>query len=232
MPDIDVRKFARLAERLQADPTPTSTAEDVIGYLRVQLEADHASITVVHSDRDLETIAPSSSTAEELDRLQYDLGEGPCYESSWPGQTLLSADLAEDARWPAWGSRAAALGVSSVLVTELTTQDGRRIGSLNCYWSQARRPSDDDIAFVGIVARHAARALSTAWDEAQLNVELDSRKVIGQAEGVLMERYGVDPDRAFEVLHRYSQDNDIKLRDVADHLIHSRRLPPAGDSRT
>ena len=99
-------------------------------------------------------------------------------------------------------------------MTELTTQDGRRIGSLNCYWSHARRPSDDDITFVGIVARHAALALSPAWDEAQLNVELHSRKLMGQAEGVLMERYGVDPDRAFEVLHRYSRDNDIRLRDV------------------
>jgi hypothetical protein len=68
--DIDVRKFARLAERLEADPTPTSTAEDVIGYLRVQLEVDHASITMIHSDRVLETIASSSPIAEELDRLQ------------------------------------------------------------------------------------------------------------------------------------------------------------------
>lgn len=232
VPDIDVRTFARLAERLQADPTPSSMAEDVIGYLRVQLEADHASITVVHSDRELETIAASSSTAEELDRLQYDLVDGPSYQNSWPDQTLLSADLAADARWPAWGPRAAALGVRSILAAELTTQDGRRIGSLNCYWNRARRPTDDDIAFVGILARHAALALSTAWGEAQLNVELDSRKLIGRAEGVLMERYGVDEARASEVLHRYSQDNNLELRDVAIHLIDSRRLPPLDDSST
>src|SRR5262245_29908822 len=88
--DFDVVKLARFAERLQADPTPSSTAEEIIGYLRMQLGVDHASITVVRTDEELATIASSSPIAEELDRLQYELAEGPCYDSSWHGQTRLS----------------------------------------------------------------------------------------------------------------------------------------------
>jgi AmiR/NasT family two-component response regulator len=43
--------------------------------------------------------------------------------------------------------------------------------------------------------------------------------------GILMERYGVDGDRAFTILKRYSQDTNNKLRDVAQELIDTRKLP-------
>ena len=81
------------------------------------------------------------------------------------------------------------------------------------------------MAFMAIFARHAAVAMTASWNEAGLNTALDTRKLIGQAQGLLMERHGLDGDRAFEVLRRYSQDHNIKLRDVAAHLIETRRLP-------
>jgi AmiR/NasT family two-component response regulator len=78
---------------------------------------------------------------------------------------------------------------------------------------------------MAIFARHAALALSRAWNEAGLDTALDTRKLIGQAQGILMERHDLDEARAFEVLRRYSQDHNTKLRDVAAHLIETRRLP-------
>jgi ANTAR domain len=73
--------------------------------------------------------------------------------------------------------------------------------------------------------RHAALALSSAINEAGLNVALDTRKLIGQAQGMLMERYGLDEPRAFEVLRRYSQTHHLKLRRVAVYLVSTRELP-------
>lgn len=227
--DFDVVKLARFAERLQADPTPSSTAKEIIGYLRVQLGVDHASITVVRTDDELATIASSSPMAEELDRLQYELAEGPCYDSSRHGQTRLSADLADDGRWPAWGPRASALGVRSILATELSTSEGPRIGSLNSYWNHTRHLSQADVAYAEIVARHAVLALSAAWNEDQLKVGLGSRMLIGQAEGILMERYDLEEGEAVEFLRRYSHDHNTKLRDVAAHLIATGQLPTPGN---
>jgi hypothetical protein len=81
MHDHDASDFAALAESLQAAPTPTETAEDIVRYVWPQLDANHPGISVIRRDR-LETIAPSSRITEELDRVQYGLGEGPCYDSS------------------------------------------------------------------------------------------------------------------------------------------------------
>ena len=220
--------FAELAATLQAAPTPTETAEDIVGYVRAQLDADQAAISLISSRNQLETIAPTDPLVEELDHLQSELGEGPCHDDAWPGPTLTVSDLSEDGRWPTWAREVTALGIVSLLATELTTVEGRRIGSINAYWTQQRSFTQDDIAFMAIFARHAALALSRSWNEAGLNVALDSRKLIGQAQGILMERHDLDADRAFEVLRRYSQDHNIKLREVAVHLIATRELPTIG----
>ena len=221
----DALDFAELAASLQSAPTPTETAEDIVRYVQGQLDADNAGISIIRSRHGLETIAATDPLVEQLDRLQSELGEGPCYGDAGPGQTLTASSLADDERWPAWAAKATGLGVASLLTTALTDVDGRRIGSISTWWTQRRGFTQDDIAFMAIFARHAALALSSSWSEAGLNTALDSRKLIGQAQGILMERHDLDETRAFEVLRRYSQDHNIKLRDVAAHLIETRQLP-------
>ncbi|HKE68769.1 MAG TPA: GAF and ANTAR domain-containing protein [Nocardioidaceae bacterium] len=226
--DDQALEFARLAEALQAAPTPAATAEEIVVYVCGQLDANHGGLTLIRSGRRLETVAATDALVEKADLLQYELSEGPCRDSSWHRETLLSSDLADDPRWPEWASTVSAMGVASVLAVELTSVDDRRIGSINVYWTRRREFTPDDIAFANIFARHAALALAESMNEAGLNTALDTRKLIGQAQGILMERYGLDEARAFEVLRRYSQDHNVKLRQVAEHLIANRQLPPSG----
>jgi GAF domain-containing protein len=227
-PEADALEFAKLAEALQAAPTPTETAQEIVEYVRGQLDANHAGLTLILPRRRLKTVAATDELVEHADRLQYELDEGPCRDSSWHRETLLASDLGTDQRWPQWAAKVSGLGVASVLAVELTTVEDRRIGSINVYWTRRRDFTPDDVAFANIFARHAALALSMSMNEAGLNTALDTRKLIGQAQGLLMERYHLDEARAFEVLRRYSQDHNVKLRRVAEHLIETRRLPSSG----
>ena len=82
-----------------------------------------------------------------------------------------------------------------------------------------------DRAVAEEVAVHARIALA-AWDAADdLAVGLASRSVIGQAQGILMERFSLDADRAFQVLRRYSQDGNVKLVEVARRVVQTGALP-------
>lgn len=229
-PELNAREFADLAEATHAKPDPTETAEQVVAFARHQLDADWAGITLIASGGRLTTLAPSDPLVETVDRLQYDLDEGTCRDSSWHGQTLTAVDLGSDPRWPRWGPQVAALGINSALAAELAT-DTRRIGSINLYWGRRRNISADDAAYAHIFARHAALALRTSLNEANLHVALDTRKLIGAAQGILMERHGLDLDQAFQVLRRYSQDNNLKLRAVAEQLVATRKLPDSDRSR-
>jgi len=131
--------------------------------------------------------------------------------------------------WQLWAFRAAELGVASLLAVEFTTREDRRAGSINLYWRRPRCFQADDVAFAYIFARHAAVALEHSLEIHGLNVALDGRKLIGQAQGILIERHGLDEKRAFEVLRRYSQDHNLKLRQLAEYLVSTRGLPDRDD---
>jgi GAF domain-containing protein len=224
-PDLNAREFAELASALRSAPTPDRTAAQVVGFAVHQLEADYAGITLLRRGGRLETIAATDPLVEKLDALQSELGEGISRDPSWHGEALLAVDLGSDSRWPRWGSTAADLGIACLLAVEFTNGDIGRAGSINLYWRRPRCFGADDVAFANIFARHAAVALEHSLELAGLNVALDGRKLIGQAQGILMERHDLDEARAFEVLRRYSQDHNLKLRQVAEHLVATRRLP-------
>lgn len=225
MPELDAQAFADLAAELHEAPTVNETAQQVVTYALSELDATHGGITLIRQGRRLETVAPSASVVSEIDRLQYRIGEGVCIQSDWEGETLAIQSMADSARWPRWGRAVADLGVSSMLSTELPTTDGRRMGTLNLYWAEARVFGREDLAFAQIFGRHASLAMSAIMTESDLRVALDSRKRIGQAQGILMERFGLNEDQAFQVLRRYSQDHNEKLRVIADRLVSTRLLP-------
>ena len=225
--DLDPMEFARLAAALRAPRTSTRTVEEIVDYVRQQLYADHAGVTLIRGGR-LETVAASGDTVQLVDAIQHELDEGPGRDGSWHRQTLLIEDLTDDGRWPQWASAVCTLGIASVLAAELRGHGARRLGLINVYCTQRRTFTDDDIAFVSIFARHAAIALAESLHETGLYMAMDTRKLIGQAQGLLMERHGLQAMEAFEVLLRYSQDHNIKLRYVAEHLLAARQPPAPG----
>lgn len=224
--DTVARELARLAERMARSPDPGQTAAQVVDYARQQLDADYAGITLIRRRGRLETIAPTHPVVEQVDLLQYELGEGPCHDSAWQCETLVSQDLTADPRWPAWAPRAVELGLGSTLGVELRNRaEDRRLGSVNLFWRHPRTFTSDEIALAHLISRHAAIALVASFTVEGLTVALDGRKRIGQAQGILMERHGLTEEQAFAVLKRYSQDFNVKLRDVAEQLVRTKKLP-------
>ena len=159
--------------------------------------------------------------------MQYEFGEGPCYEAVKEEGNFLSEDVSHDARWPRWGPEAAKLGLNSLLGLRLQTRK-ETFGALNLYHRQPRAYDDDDVAVAGIFAAHASVALAASNNDANLRRAIDTRHVIGQAQGILMVKYGLDDVRAFAVLRRLSQDGNIKLRQVAQQIVDEHASRPDG----
>ena len=227
VPESPDQAFARLALELSQHETVDQTAAQIVAFAMETVGTQYAGVTMIRRRGAFETVGPSDPLIERADRLQYDLGEGPCIDAATTSRMVMSADLATDERWPAWGPEAVALGFRSILSAELHA-GGRRIGSINLYGSNIRQFSDQDADNAQLFASHAAAALAAVSLREELQNALDTRTIIGQAQGVLMERFGVDPDRAFSILRRYSQDGNLKLNDVARNLIATSQLPSIG----
>ncbi|MEU6841752.1 GAF and ANTAR domain-containing protein [Streptomyces sp. NPDC046716] len=166
------------------------------------------------------TLAASGHMVDESDRLQEQLGEGPCFDAARIGHPGFRIhDLStETPRWPVYAAKAHALGIGSMMGFLLFTDDQDNLGALNLY---SRRPgafTDDSETAGWLLASHAAVALSGAREHAGMQQAVDTRHTIGQAMGILMAQHHIDEHEAFDVLRRYSQERNIKLRDVARQL--------------
>lgn len=184
----------------------------------------HAGITLRRRRGRAETVAATDSLVERLDAVQYALGEGPCLDAAFEHGDVVVHDVTTDRRWPRWCDEARAVGIRSVFAIRLATAE-ETLGALNLYGTEPHAFVDDAADIASIFAAHAAEAMSKARLVTGLRAALESRHLIGIAQGVLAVQYDVSYERAFEVLHRYSNDRNLKLRDVARAVAETRRLP-------
>jgi GAF domain-containing protein len=210
--------FADIALLLEEVPSHEQTLEQIVQLAHETLGCDFASITLRVVGGRLETAAATHPVVEKADALQYEFEEGPCYEAAKEEGNFHCPDLEHDARWPRWGPEAAKLGLHSLLGLRLQTHR-QTFGALNLYHRQAHAYDPDDIVLAEIFASHAAVAMAASSNEVNLKRAVDTRHVIGQAQGILMERFGLDDVRAFAVLRRLSQDGNVKLRAVAQQIV-------------
>lgn len=178
---------------------------------------DAASISVLHRDGRVETLAGTEQLAFTLDQAQYDLNEGPCLEALRGEPFQRIDDMPQERRWPRYAKVAVAEGVCSQMAVELYADD-KSIGGLNLYSRHAHAFDEDTRHAAWLFATHAALAMGRTRQAQQLNEALVTRKVIGQAIGIVMHRFELDEDRAFEFLVRVSRNSNRKLRDVAHEL--------------
>jgi len=224
MADLSPLSFAEHARDLAASSGLEAAIEVIVDLALTSTESDFASVTLVHADGTVETVAASHPVVESADALQYTLHEGPCLTAAENNGVYVIEDTSTDARWPQWGPGVAALGLRSVLSIHLFT-DVQALGALNLYAQDLRTFSRDDVDIARVVAAHASVALARFRIEHNLWSAVDARHLIGQAQGILMERYRLTPEKAFAVLRRQSQQHNIKLHEVAGTLVRGGQLP-------
>lgn len=222
-------RFAQAARDLQ-DEGDTQHRLDRAVQIAVGLlpGCDYAGVSVVHPGSRVDTPASTDPLVTWVDALQYEVRQGPCLDAVWKQETVASPDLRDEQRWPRWAPQVAALGIRSMLCVRLfTTQD--TLGALNLLSRQVRAFDEDDEVTAGHLAAHLAVALAEAQHAADLHSGARDRSVLGQAEGILMERFSLSAYRAFDVLAQVAEDRAVPLRQVAAELVRT-RATPGGDA--
>jgi len=180
-------------------------------------EVEFASITVLHEDNRLETVAPTHQMLLTVDAAQYELLEGPCYQAAVDTVHVICPDLAADQRFPRYATVAVAAGIKAQAGLRLFDTP-KASGALNLY---AGTPGAfEDFTSVGaLFAHHSATAIEYAREIQNLEEALRTRTTIGQAIGIVMERYKLPEQRAFAFLTRLSQTSNTKLRQISQQIV-------------
>jgi ANTAR domain/GAF domain len=193
-------QLADAARSMQGRGSTQLTLEKVVLVATEIIQGcDLVGISIVHSDG-IDTPVGSDEPLNRIDELQYVLKEGPCFDALHMHEIVHSPDLAHDERWPRWGPMVAKeAGVASIVSYRLyTTRD--TLGAINLYSTKLDAFDADETA-------------------------ITNRTVIGRAEGILMERFGISPDQAFAVLRRVSQHHNVKLNRIAEELVRTGVTP-------
>jgi GAF domain-containing protein len=226
--------FERLGALSLSDESLDSVLQTVADLTKQVLPGDvEASVSVLVADRPT-TFVYTGQLALDLDESQYGRGHGPCLGAAAKGELVEVVDARSDRRWTDYMQRAVERGSLSSLSVPLGSSEILAAG-LNIY---ARPPAafDEESRRTAVrFARFAGTAAANmhAFQDARqladnLQAALDSRAVIDQAKGILMERHRLTADQAFHLLARASMTANRKLRDIADHLVRTGELaaPP------
>lgn len=217
-------ELARMAVELHDKDSVVETVDGVLSYALGALQCEYAGVIFVHSSGRIETVATTDPLVADLDAFQLEHGQGPDIDMMSEHHGVMVSDTHAERRWPAWAVHVAEAGIRSMIGVRLYT-DSTTIGTLNFYDPVPGRFDIADQQVAHVLARHAAVALSSSRNTENLWRAIDSRKRIGQAQGFLMARYHLTEDQAFAVLVRYSQNSNIKLREVAERVIEGGGLP-------
>jgi PAS domain S-box-containing protein len=198
-----------------------------------QVIAPGAAISVtVGPPVDPSVVASDSKLAQGMDALQIQTGEGPCQAAWESGRVVLTNRLGADDRWPNLARLAAPDRVESVLAVPVLVGEDPA-GVVNAYATEPDAFADLDVHTMELLAAAVAAVIHQVDEHerltnltTQLEDALTSRAVIDQAKGIIVARYGCDPEQAFQRLVRVSRSQNVKLREVARILVEQAQHPP------
>ena len=212
-------QLGQLARDLHAHTGVEETLDEIVRTaLRLLPRAEWASISLVKARRQVESRAASGELPRIVDAIQNETRQGPCLDAAYREQIVRVPDLSRELRWPRFAHRAWEAGARSMLSVQFFIEN-RDIGALNLYGAGVGVFEEECEQVAVLVATHAAIALADAKQITWLTDALVNRDLIGQAKGVLMERYKLSTHQAFVLLTAAATTTNRKVTDIAEELV-------------
>jgi hypothetical protein len=220
-------RLAALAELLGSELAGLPDDEQLVRLaIRAVPRAEHAAVTLVAGEHRREADAGTDPLAIELGAVEFQLGEGPCFDRAGGVDVVRIDDLERDARWPAFSAAAVQRGVRSLLATRTEVFGvGRAVLTMYAAAPEAFTDTDRDVAAVlAVLLAVVSEGREHRRRADNLAVGLESSRQIGIAIGILMARELVTGEQAFERLRAASQRRHRKLREVAEEVARTGEL--------
>lgn len=181
--------------------------------------AQYAGITVTQRRRRSQTAAATHRYPVMLDEIQSRYQQGPCLTAASQQNSVRIDDLDADDRWPLYREEALKQTPIRSILSFGMLREGGTNASLNFYAESVNAFTDGSVNLGLIFATHTALVWNMMRRDEQFRSALLSRDIIGQAKGMLMERFGIDAAAAFELLKRVSQESNTPLAQIGQRII-------------
>lgn len=221
-----IREVADLMQSIQQQQHPdrkSVLAELTLNSVTAMPGAQCAGITLSTRDGKIETPSSSNEYPALLDEIQQRHEQGPCLSAAWEHHRIRIDNMEAETRWPHYCRDALRETPIRAVVSYQLYSDHNQMGAMNFYADKPNAFDEDALEMGYILASHVAVAWSMVRRDEQFRSALASRDIIGQAKGMIMERFKIDAVQAFELLKRLSQSSNNALALVARELVESER---------
>lgn len=222
--DMGPTLAGRMADLARAMAGPRAPEEILAEVTAAAVElipgVDTAGVLLLRKNG-FDSLAGTMDIPHRLDQLQMKFNEGPCIQAAVNDVVVRTDDFRDEVRWPQYSPAVVEVGVLSGISFKLFTAD-QTAGALNFFGFKPHTWSNEDETIGGVLAAQATAAILANQHGRQLETALLTRDRIGQAKGIIMERYQVDDIRAFDMLRVLSQESNTKLAEVAAKVIDTR----------
>lgn len=218
---LEATELAHVLQRQQAADIDSVLGELTNTAVRSVPGAQYAGVAIATRDGSVRTASATGRYPILLDEIQQRDKEGPCLSAAWDQQLIRIDDMRRERRWPRYCRDAADLTPIRSAMTFQLFVESQTMGVLNFYATRSRA-FDDEAAEMGLVLGiHTALVWNLLRRDEQFRAALASRDIIGQAKGMIMERFNIDAEQAFELLKRLSQGSNTPVVDIAHQLVES-----------
>lgn len=219
--------LAQMARDLLAQDSVQATLDRIGAHAVALVDGCEAAGIMAVRNRRVDTLTATDHVSRASDRVQGELGEGPCFDAVRQQQQVyrIGDVTSREQRWPRYVQQARKLGVGSMMGFLLSTKHGRDFDALNLYSTRPEAFTEASEQVGWLLASHAAVALSSTRTYAHLREANATRQDIGEALGIVMERHHLTEQAAFAMLTRTSQHRNIKLREIARTVARTGEIP-------
>lgn len=205
-------------------------AEDPATFYRpflMLLPVSGAAVSTVGDLLGSETVSASGPLAATVDELQFDLGEGPCWDAMTSQRPVLEPHLRRNTtRWPAFSVAIAQHQISSLFAFPLHV-GSLQIGAVDLYSTQEMELSPTQTRHASVLAGRVGthvlrRALATSDEDYQHPGNAFSRRLVHQATGVVIAQLQLSPDEARLIIQGHAFATSRSMMTVAEDILHGR----------
>ena len=217
--------LAELVREMQSEarPHPEEVMERFAAFAAAYIHGTaHAGVMLFSSKRGMRSSAATGGLPHLIDKIQEELGEGPALDALSGKSAVRVDDLEQETRWPSFPAAVVSeTPVRSMLCLPIYTTV-HNWGTLTLHSHLPYGFGDDAEELGAIVATHSALTLDVLHRNRQFRSALGSRDIIGQAKGILMERYEIGATAAFNLLTKVSQESGKPVVVIAKELIEAK----------
>jgi GAF domain-containing protein len=225
-------ELAAFVHALAQSPGLPEASALVLDELKKRFSADHGALFLLVEAGQLDVAATTDLVADRMAELLLlysqqtpgEAGYGPALVATFHQKTVAVPDVRTSDYLPGYADLAVEEGVLSMMSVPLSNAT-QPLGAISMYYRLPQVFTPEIVEHAETFAMHVSVVLGSMREEAQLRVAVLSKHLIGQAQGILMERYNLSSAQAFGVLRRYSQTANRKLREVAEQVVATRDLP-------